>query len=154
MRRPQDHTGEVFNNRIVTGRGRWHKPPHGHGYWSWRWRCLECGAKGEAATLGQIKGHEHLCPGKPRGRPSSPIIEMIEKYVPPKKTVARDRLCSAQCRKCRYFFADGRLCDYYLQTGKRRPKVDLRKEPCPVRDTSQRPKTTLIYGERSDNDDS
>lgn len=141
-RKPKvDHTGEVYNNRRITGPGTWHQPLHGHGHWSWKWVCLECGAVGECSTMQQIKGWGHWCPGTPRKAPEK--FTYIEKHTPKVRKTDWSKVCSRQCRNCGHYAGYEKACLYYLDTGQRRPKVDLRKEPCPVRDPSfKRPSLT------------
>lgn len=148
MRRFTDHAGEIYHNRVVAGRGTWHKPPNGHGHWSWKWRCQECGAEGEAATLSQIKYNGHPCPGKKRTGCSGPVKDLVERYVPPHKVRDRSKLCGKQCYGCGHYDSSVPACLYILDTGRARPKVgDLRKDPCPVRDAKYtRPVTTMKVG--------
>lgn len=127
-----DHTGEIHNNRLITGPGHYHKPPSGHGFWSWCWECLECGATGEAHNYGQIKFWSHFCPGKVRGRPKQFTATTPTK--PRKPRIDWSKCCSSQCRDCGHYDDYCGACLYILDTGHMRPRVDLRHDPCPVKD--------------------
>lgn len=132
-----DHTGEILNNRRIIGPGSWHKPPNGHGYWSWKYVCLECGAVGEAHNYGQLKYWGHWCSGKNRGRPQK--YDLTTAGPRPKaRPIDWSKVCGAQCQDCGHFDGYTGACLYLLDTGQRRPKVDLQREKCPVKDKNYR----------------
>lgn len=143
-RKPRvDHTGEVLNNRRITGPGSWHKPGAAHGYWSWRWECLECGATGEAHNYGQLKFWGHWCPGKTRSQTQKYDLTTVGPR-PKKRPIDWSKVCGAQCHDCGHFDDYSGGCVYILDTGHRRPKVDLQREKCPVRDQKyKRPGITV-----------
>ena len=160
VRRFIDHTGEVWGNREITGRGEWKRYGKGHGFWTWRWKCLDCGATGTANQYLEIKRHSHTCPGKKtsQGRPPLSLTDMVERYVPPTRVTDKSKLCAKQCRSCGHYSPDVHGCCYILDTGHVRPKVDLRTENCPVRDTKfkrQTPamKVGVVIGEGWDKHD-
>lgn len=132
MVRPQtDHTGEVYNNRRITGPGSFHRTPSGKGYWAWNWVCLNCGETGCSRSIATIKGYKHICHGKEReGRnrfDASPVSRQT--HV---RTEELRWLCAKQCRGCRHHDSYMAACLYILNEGKPRPKVDLHTESCPV----------------------
>ena len=128
-----DHTGEVWENREITGPGRMKvelrtkRDADGPRHYEyriqlWRWRCRVCGATGET-TYGFIARTGHKC------KLTQPADgQRDEPYV-----------CTEQCRGCGHYRTisgneHSRCCHYSIDTGHRRPKADLRTEPCPVRE--------------------
>ena len=120
-----DHTGEKYGNKLITGPGSWREAPRWNGYGTpqrvrarlYRWQCTECGATGEA-RMGVIKRYPHICQ-------KAPVIK------------DEPCVCTRQCRGCGHYRNIGNgacpCCHFFIDTGRLRPKVDLRKEPCPVR---------------------
>lgn len=135
----RDLTGDIYLNRKITGLGDHFRYPSGHTGYSWRWVCLECGATGESKSADYLRKYEHRCPGK-RVLPLKSKNGLVLRYVPPPpRPVNRAKLCSQQCRGCGHYSDEVKGCIYILDTGKIRPKVaDLRRDPCPVRDTAFR----------------
>lgn len=125
-----DHTGEVWENREVIGPGRieYHARRANNGKMScareqlWRWRCTKCGAEGECRYY--LTQYPHKC----KTPQQTKAAKKDEPYV-----------CTEQCKDCGHYrtlngATFGRCCHYSVDAGSRRPKVDLRTEPCPVRD--------------------
>lgn len=128
-----DHTGEKWNNRVITGKGEVrvsYRQRKGKPYTLteqlWRWECIKCGKTGES-IYAVIQRFTHRCPAKrsTASRPDSPYV------------------CTKQCKGCGHYRAMpmfGSCCNYLIDVGSMRPKVDLRTEECPVRDTKFKPK--------------
>ena len=153
MKPTLDHTGEVWLNRRITGPGSMRVRPSGKKMWSWRWECIDCGATGEASDFSMIKHHAHLCGERWRevvGRRTETRLTANEyaktiPYKPPERAPQDPgKLCGKQCVDCGHSCMESMLfCQYILDTGRVRPKVDLRKERCPVRDPNF--KRQMVY---------
>lgn len=138
-----DHTGEVWNNRKITGWGTFRRTSCGKGSWSWKWVCLNCGATGEIQNYTMLKQCWHWCGARKADSIARSAANHSETwtipYIPPVPNATDpSKLCSDQCRKCGHSYMNGTICQYILDTGKMRPKVRLDTEPCPVRDVHYR----------------
>lgn len=121
-----DHTGEVYFNRKVTSPDKCsyykNKP-----YWSWNWICLDCGKTGTIKQISKLKNKAHNCNNVHRKIGSKyDRIPKVKKYVPKRDYT---KICSEQCKTCIRYKRG--VCNYYLDTGRRRTQVNLLTEPCP-----------------------
>lgn len=145
-----DHTGEIWHNRKITGWADFKKTQCGKVIWAWKWECIDCGATGQVSEYRTLKRHAHICDEGWRsvedGKHRTREYFMSPPYRPPEPPLPDpEKVCGKQCQECGHF--DGRSCLYLLDTGHRRPKVKLNKEPCPVRDTEfRRSCVTLTFG--------
>lgn len=122
----KDHTGEVHLNRQITGLAGviyYNNKP----YWNWSWRCLDCGAEGKTHNYTKLKNNYHNCScNKKSGPRFKTDVKLIKQ---PKPIRDYTKICSEQCKTCKSYRKG--LCNYYLDTGKRRTQVNLLTEPCP-----------------------
>ena len=147
-----DHTGEVWRNRRITGPGTIRTAACGKSHWTWRWICLDCGAQGEISDWRILRQSSHLCDRAGSWSPSCGRGETIPYIPPPPKPPDPAKICSEQCRKCGHSYKGGPIfCEYILDTGKIRPKVDLSSERCPVRDVNfKRPLVVLTFSDEAE----
>ena len=140
-----DHTGATWMNRRITGPGEYRKKGTGKGYWTWRWVCLDCGAVGPPAMRQNLIQSAHACKDKPRPWRAGHYGNGTQQA---RRKDPGGWICTEQCRECGHSFKSGTICcEYILDTGRVRPKVDLRTTPCPVRDPDfHRTPVTLTFG--------
>lgn len=128
-----DHTGEIYHNRKIIGPYELRTYRTGKKCWIWSWVCLDCGKTGHLKDIRKLKDNKHYCAiNKPKKVKPKPV----------KKVIDKSKICGKQCISCKFY--RGCVCNYLLDTGHVRPKVDLEKEVCPVREVDENSVRSVI----------